>query len=251
MKFLVVGNVLGDFEKLNQYIDRVKPNYVLCVGNFGVIKPGSKLPKYFIGDLTPLISNKIQFKVPVYFVRGPKDNVDICHKLPQHSEDIPKLDIKNLYYIPNGDVYSFMNVPGDSIPISCIRIAGLGGTYSTNNFGHKLIDYNKYFTSYEVEEIKNKGNREDIHILLMNDLIENFNKHEITFNEKLQSLFSCTNSFYCFLGNYHWWGKSKLCGTNIVSMPTIDKGYVVLDTSKEWDAEAVRFDIIGGVDVNR
>jgi len=236
VKILVVGNTQGKLHKINEYIKKSGADFVLCTGDFGILyKNENKLPK-FIKDnqFYKYLYGEEKFIVPVYAVRGPHDNLSFIRQIYDHS-----LQINNFTLIKDGETIELKKNE------ESIIVGGLGGSYSYKYYNHtKLFGYEKrHFNITMVNQLK----KANINILLLYDIIDNHKKNSVHFSSEMFSLLRTVRPYYTIVGKYNWWGAVKIFPTsNFITIPSIDNGYLIIDT-KDWRAEAVRLDLnIGG-----
>jgi len=238
MKILVVGNTHGKVSIINEYLRKSQADICLCVGDVGIFyntRSFKQLPKSFIANEFPYFLSGIKrFCKPVVAVRGAHDNISLCHRLQDNKFIIP-----NFTLLKDGSFISVSNITLDkTFPMKEIVIGGVGGSYSFKSYIED-INNNRNFCKQHIDNIK----RNNLNILIMHDLINESNRKRIIFSDDDFDLMKKTNPFYCFVGKYNWWGASKIENTNVVLVPEANKGYIVINTFKDWNAEAVRFDL--------
>jgi len=238
MKILVMGSAQGDLDIINQYAGRSNADIVLCTGDLGIFyrrEDFKKLPKTFKNNnFCDYLEGKKKFIKPVYTVRGSHDNLSLCHKLQKKD-----IDIDNFHLISDGNTVSIKSTT------TKFTIGGIGGSYSPKHYHcDKLIgNKRRHFIAKDIEKLS----KQKIDILLMHDLVGENNKKKIIFSNEVFALVDSCRPFYCIVGKYHWWGYSKISSSNFVTVPFAEKGYLLIDTDREWDAEGIRFDLdIGG-----
>lgn len=242
MKILVLSDLHGDIDLVNQYIEASNCEYVLSCGDFGIFgrfDETKNLPKPIRknkGNFYEYLEQTKKFKVPVITVYGAHENHSLVKKIVNKSIVIPNFSI-----VPNGK----------TVKINSFTIGGMGGTYSpVAYYKDSLIGYDRrHFLKNEVEELKKKK----CEILLMHDLIGGCQSKRINFSNETNSLFGHVLPFYCFLGKYHWAGSVKIPVNDISSrknfhmmavvlLPKACDRYLILDTDT-WDAQMIQLDI--------
>lgn len=224
MKILVIGNLWGDIDLINKYIKESDIDLVLSTGNFGIFKEGHKPKGFIYNTFSDYFSGEKEFLKPVYAIRGSHDNLFLCNKLYNN-----ELLVYNFTLLKNGEKYIYKEV----------SFGGIGGSYSPKKYFLNDKKLNKNFNQQEIRELEKK----QINILLMHDLIGQCSKKKIIFSDDTYSLFDKTAPFYCLIGKYGWWGKSNLINKNVVVLPDAKKGYLVIDTSDEWNSKGIISDL--------
>jgi len=231
MKILIIGDIHGDLDIVNQYVDKSKCDIVLSVGDVGIMYRNHQrsLSKYsFNSNFYEYLEGKKKFNIPFYTVYGTHDNYGLVERIIEKD-----ICVDNFHIIENGTIKEHEK----------IKIAGIGGSYSEKTFNsNKFTGYNRrHFTKSQVEKLK----QGKFHILLLHDVIGKCSKKKVKFSQDTINLLRFSECLYCFIGQYHWWGCAKLPGVNVVIMPKAQDGYMILDTDNEWSAEGIRFDLKG------
>lgn len=242
MKIIVIGNTLGDLDVINRHLEHSGADIVLCTGDVGILpQKHQSVPRFFTNNnFYEYLYGEKWFNKPVYAVRGAHDNIALYLDII-HNEGW----IKNFLLIPDGGTVTIPQNTTDSIGLKAIRIAGIGGSYSDVVFNKEKseLEYKdkRNFNKHDVSKLE----EERIDILLMHDIIGGCNSKNIDFSEDMCRFVYAKNPLYCFVGKTGWWGYSKLGDTRFVSLPNADKGYLLIDTGKEWNATGIRFDFEG------
>lgn len=233
MKILVIGSTLGNLSLINEYVYQTGCDIVLCTGDVGIFPRGAHFPKsFYVGRFEEYINQYRDFICPVYAIRGPHDNLSICKKLWNK-----EIKVYNFTLLKDGESVSIKNNTKDDIPVRDIVIGGIGGSYSPKYYDN--IEITRCFNKNNVESLKNK-----LHILLLYDVIGNISKKKILFSDEFYSLLDITSPFYCIIGKYNWWSSSKIPGTNIVVLPSANRGYLLIDTHDEWNSKVTSYETI-------
>ena len=239
-----MGSTQGDLNIVNEYIYKSGADIVLCTGDLGIFyrkEDFKKLPKTFKNNnFCDYLEGKKSFDKPVYTVRGPHDNLSLCRKLANND-----IHINNFTLIPDGNTVSIKSTTEDGLTGKTITVGGVGGSYSPKHYHSNKLTGNKkrHFTFKDIKKLLNNH----INILLLHDLVGDNNRKKIIFSDEVFSLIDSCRPFYCIVGKYHWWSHSKLSSSNLVTVPFAEKGYLLIDTNNEWNAEGIRFDLdIGG-----
>lgn len=123
-KLLVVGDVHGKFNYLENLINTTECFAMIVAGDFGFWKAQHFFPST---DEQSFVHQFYDFNVPVYFVDGNHEDHNSLEALvEQHGKDTP-IDVGgNCWYIPRGCVFHLTN----PITNKSTTILGLGGAYS-------------------------------------------------------------------------------------------------------------------------
>lgn len=234
MKILVVGDVFGRVDLINEYLKKSDADIALCTGEIGIGKKNdwnAKNPYYFDihHEFFGYMSGKKKFIKPVISTYGRSDNFSEIRSIFNGATKI-----ENFTLLQNGEPVSVKNNTQDELPISNIKIAGIGGVYSPKSYKSDSDNYLRHFHISHIEKLQRSG----AHILLMHDLIGGCTKKRVMFSEDTYRMLESINPLYCFVGNYHWFTHAKILGTRMVVMPKIQSGYLLIDTNNEWNAEA-------------
>ncbi len=241
MKLLVLSQVNGDIDLINEYALKTKCDAVLCAGGLGIyyrFDETKNLPKKVrLGNFHEYMGRYKYFTVPVFTVRGSHDNHSLVDRIIRREIRIPNFNI-----IDNGETAEFKSV----------KIGGLGGTFSPVSYNKdRLTGYKKrHFSKNQVEKLKKKS----CDILLMYDLIGECNARQVTFSSETDKLFTSIKPHYCFVGKYNWSGFQKIpLNTQddkiieymaVVMLENSKESYLVLDT-ETWDAEVISLMMLG------
>jgi len=222
MKILVSGNTKGNLCLLNKYIKEEHVDFAVCSGDFGISLRNTKTNS----DFYKFLEGREKFVKPVITIRGANDNLYLYRQLCKKS-----IQVDNLTVLRNGEVYTQ----------GSIKIGGIGGTYSPKCYSkEKLVGGEKrHFTKKETSYLYNSG----LDILLMHDFMGGCSKRRVKYSEETLGFIEKIMPYYCVVGKYDWWGASKMIGYNIVVMPSLEKGYLIIDSNNEWNSKGVRFDL--------
>lgn len=244
MKILIMGSTQGDLSIVNHHAEKSNADVILCTGDLGIFyrkEDFKKLPKSFkSNNFCDYLEGKETFIKPVFSIRGAHDNLSLCNKL--YNKDI---HIENFTLIPDGEIIKIHNDKNDILSGKEIVVGGIGGSYSPKYYDYENLTGNKrrHFISKDIEKLQ----KNSVHILLMHDLIGDNNRKKILFSNEVFKLIDSCRPFYCIVGKYHWWSYLKISSSNFVTVPFADRGYLLIDTDNEWNAEGIRFDLdIGG-----
>lgn len=227
MRICIIGNTLGNLDRINQYAKQSKADLVLCSGDFGILPNNFyEIPEFFDNNnFNDYLMGDKSFDVPVVSVYGPHDNISMKEKI--YSGDFY---IDNFTLLKNAEI----------VATNGVSICGVGGTYSPRVYekGYQKYRDGRHFTKEEIEKVKDSK----FDILLIHDLIGECTKKYVGFSEETDYMIYSTMPKYCFMGRFGWWGNVKNMYTMFVSCPTSDKGYMVLDTDT-WDSYGIRLDL--------
>jgi len=218
----------------------------LCTGDFGIFyrsRDGKSIPKMFDkNQFYEYLEGRKKFPVKILAVRGAHDSISLCRRIYREEIKIPNFKI-----LVSGDLVTIdisKDKNSNTINPSKIKIGGIGGSYSPKLYAKdKLIgNEQRHFNKKSIDRSKS------LDILLIYDLIGNCSKKKILFSEETRDMIGRISPIYCFLGKYHWWGYAKVGMTNVVLSQSIENGYLILDTDRDWRVEGIRFDIGGKID---
>lgn len=159
-KLLIVGDVHGEFDYLEDLIESTPCFAVIVAGDFGFWKAPPFAPH---PNGQQFIHQYYDFEVPVYFVDGNHEDHNSLEQLVEiHGKNSP-IDIgSNCWYIPRGCVFQLTN----PVTNKTISILGLGGAYSIDK--HLRVANVSWF---EQEQLRHKDiidlqPRDDIDIIV-------------------------------------------------------------------------------------
>lgn len=229
MKILVLGDIRGKCLYINDYLYKTNADIALCTGNMLLHNHTANN-----SDFPIFLQNQERFIKPVYSVTGPNDNYSVVDGLRKKRNP----QVHNFTVMENGAVIEVDNNTADNIPLSKIRIGGIGGSFAPQVYHNEELkgSHRRHFTQKEVHALSNSG---EVHIVVLHDLPENIGKTTIEFSNDTYDLLEKTNAMYCFVGHYGWFRHAKLGGCNLIVMPYAHEGCMVIDTAKDWDAEYI------------
>lgn len=254
MRIVAIGDVHGDVDIINTYLEKSGSDIAICTGDMGMFYRTSKssyIPKQFLSksNFCEYLEGKKTFIKPVYTVYGVHEDHSLVRKLINRH-----IVINNFTVLDTGDVienqeikrdaiiYNKMHFSGDIVKVNNIKLGGISGSYSPNTYlKAKLMGHDrKHFAKFQIEKLKTQK----IDILLCHDLIDNCSRKMINFSQETTELFDAIGCKYCIIGQYHWWGCVKLTHypMNVISLPKAQDGYLIIETD-DWRAEGVRFDL--------
>lgn len=220
MKIVVVGDVMGRADLINQYLEESQADMALSTGDIGIFAYDQKLPKGFKeNQFSDYLTGYKKFIKPFITVYGEHDNFGLVKAMYDY-----RINIENFLLLKNTHEITF----------DMTTIKGIGGSYSNTVYknGRNCKEDSRNFSRAEVEVAKqNKAQ-----ILLLHDLIGPISKKEIIFSEETYSILDHIQPYYCFIGRRDWFGHVQLFETTrAVVMPRAEKGYLLLD-NETWDA---------------
>ena len=224
MKIVCIGNLFGEIDIINEYIEEANADIALLMGNIGIFyrNKDKNLPKSFVDNqFYKYLEGRVRFTAPVFTIRGPHDNFDLAEKI--EDQDIV---IDNFHVIRNGEVVYYDGV----------NIGGVGGAYSPVAYElDKLTGvYKRNFNKKQFSALMGKK----VDILLLHDVMGDCSKKRINFSDSFLECIASCRPFYTLVGRFGWWAHAQLQYGNCLVFPNAKDGYVILDT-ETWDAEGV------------
>lgn len=204
MKIIVIGDIHGEFPKLDKILDSTSADLYLQVGDMA----GSLLNLEY-----PDISK------PVYFIAGNHEREDTLE--PYNDTPIDKIfEIKkNLWYIPLGHHFNYKG----------INIGGLGGNYSPTRYNLKRCDLSgkrrRHYTQYDVDKLLKL---DSLDILLTHEAPSpHLVKYLIEYEEdigryEITDIINNLNPKYHFYGHHHHYRLNKIGRTLSFCVPIYD-----------------------------
>ena len=193
MKVCIIGDIHGNFPKLDEILEETVADLYLQVGDLGAIDD--------IDD-----NSYTPFQKPIYFIPGNHESWDEIEKF--HDSDINNIPEirKNLFLIPFGHWFIHKG----------LKIGGLGGNYSMKRFtwyrGQLQHERRKH---YVISDVKKMMTANSVDILLTHEApypfkyfpgMEDMGRPEInTILEKLKPK-------YHFFGHHHKYWRNELYG---------------------------------------
>ncbi len=173
MKIIVIGDLHGDYERLQDIMNGTNADIYLQVGDFA----GDE-------DYYP------DLEKPLYFIRGNHECFDILDRYQKPAEIQ-----RNLIYIPNGEV----------VEVDGIRIGALGGNYSPVSFLKKRSELSgKRRAHITAEDYKKALRMENLDILLTHEAPSPFHLRgkDVGLTIITSLLFALKPRFH-FFGHHH------------------------------------------------
>ena len=225
MKILVVGKCYGRLGFINQYIEESGAELVLAVSGVGATYNSMNDKEHFVDFL----NRKSSFSRPVVTIVGPYDDWGLTKLLIEK-----KLSVPNFYLLGRSikDTIDTMYVG-----LRGVTISGIGGTYSPNSYNQNSVT-GQHQRHYRKKDIDNLASFRS-HIVMMYDVIGESAKNKVDFGDDTIRLFREKRAFYTFIGKHSWFGYVNTGHHNVLTMPPIHKGYLIIDTAQEWNATCV------------
>lgn len=227
MKILVVGKCRNNLNYINQCAEESNSDLVICPSGVGILHQHQNDKKHN-GAFYEYLKRKKHFIRPTISLIAPYDNWELAKNILQKDLEIP-----NFYLLGRN------NESIDTLytALRGITVSGIGGTYSPTSYCQDQTT-GSHKRHYRKKDILNLQ-RFHSHILLMYDIMGDCSKNKIEFDNDTLLMFRDIKPLYTFVGKYDWFGCASLEHHNVMTMPAINKGYLVIDTEKEWDANYV------------
>lgn len=260
MKFAVFGDVHAQLKLLASLIAmNPQVDYALQCGDLGVWKEEDFLNWGYIVDksghwdiydtmapFSDVESGALKFEKPLVIITGNHEN--FFYRDLINWEELKK----------EGVIWLSPNEPSFSIPNQPIRVGGLNGCFSYKVYIGKHQRSRKVnvkpMTPPHIEEYLNKVMGRDprgrftekdienvkkckVDILLLHEPpIGLFSSGELPIKQKpgaspINDLIEEVQPRYAFVGHMHQWAEMTLGKTRVVALPSIEKGYAILDYS--------------------
>ena len=273
MNICAAGDVHGRIDKfyrsIKKFESELKINFdaVLQVGDFGIWIDENYhdgVTKFHsrsgTGDFPAWYREKKSVPVKTYFVNGNNEDFNFLNSV-KLSGDFEIL--KNLFYIPNGTVAEIeikMNakkekaengnggkISGDGVNNGkeCLIVAGIGGKYDPEHFGHNEAD--RYYTKREIDNLlryadENKGKEDkSIDIFISHDapegvLIEDNDKNRYYPKAVgLREVILKIKPKMVFFGHHHGICKSEIEGIPVYGLNVLGKKRALLSTVMKYE----------------
>ncbi len=248
MNICAAGDIHGRIDKfydcVKKFESELKINFdvILQVGDFGIWIDADYhdgITKFHsgMGDFPRWYREKKSVPVITYFVNGNNEDFNFLSSV-KLSGDLEI--IKNLFYIPNGNVAKINIDDGQLI------VAGIGGKYDPEHFNYKEAD--RYYTKSEIDDLlryaeENKG-REDknIDIFISHDapegvLIEDNDKNRYyPKTAGLRDLILEIKPKMVFFGHHHGICKSEIEGIPVYGLNVLTRKGSLLSTVMKYKA---------------
>ncbi|MCL4428107.1 MAG: metallophosphoesterase [Deltaproteobacteria bacterium] len=247
MNICAAGDVHGRIDKfygcIKKFESELKINFdvVLQVGDFGIWTDENYhdgITKFHkgTGDFPVWYREKKPVPVKTFFVNGNNEDFNFLNSI-KLSGDFEIL--KNLYYIPNGQVVEI------KINIERLIVAGVGGKYDPEHFGHNEAD--RYYTKLEIDNLlryadENKGKEDkNIDIFISHDapegvLIEDNDKNRYYPKAVgLRDLILKIKPKMVFFGHHHGICKSEIEGIPVYGLNVLGKKGALISTVMKYD----------------
>jgi len=236
MKWLIVGDIHGEFRAINYNLNRIegKVDYDLIIqlGDFGFWKDALQRSKKKFPEMC---------KKPIYFIRGNHEEYSRYKRGKQRGpffNDYEGIIVPN-YFDKCKNIPRYIN--DEMVEMDGLKVLGVGGAKSMDR-EFRILGY-----GWWREEEVNKENVESIirdnlkpDIILSHDAPTQFFKRSEykgrfanrAGDKYLGKLYAQIKPRYWFFGHFHthmeW--KDDESGTKFVGFPSYNKGYRVFDT---------------------
>jgi uncharacterized protein len=203
MEICVIGDIHGNFPKVDEILETTNADLYLQVGDLGAIDILDEK------SYTP-------FQKPIYFIPGNHENYDYIEEYHNtYIHDTPMIR-KNLYLIPYGHYFNYKG----------LTIGGLGGNYSPKRYewnrDNLYMDRRKHFVKDDVDRLKTAKH---LDILLTHEAPKPFryfpNMYDLGvkyINELLDEL----KPKYHFFGHHHKYWEKQINDTQCYCIPICD-----------------------------
>jgi len=259
VRFLILGDLHGRLKMINTITEKHQEiDYVLQCGDFGIWnKKDFENWGYIICnkhhyDVTDtmlpfeeIVDGNYIFNKPIIFITGNHENFDY--------RDSIDWDIMFKKY----SIYFIKNSLNVAIPNKELSITGLNGCYSYKIYSggyqkekrlkckpqtpphiEKYLneimgrDSRGRFTSEDIEKLK----KIKTDILLLHEYpLEVLNEGELSIKQKpgcspVSELIEEMQPKFAFAGHMHIWSEKQFGKTKFIGLPSIERGYIILDT---------------------
>lgn len=216
-RVLAVGDLHGRLGMLEELILRhTDIDFVLQAGDFGAYRDDGEccgIPprRRHWSEFSLYLDGRRRFAKPVFFVKGNHEHfklLDDAEAWAPKSGPVPIAD--NLFYIPNGQVYTLHGV----------TVAGLGGNYSAACHRRPRGGLRRrHFSEAEIQEILRHRGKVDV--LLTHDVGEGMIPSFRGLSQELLDLGIRLRPTWWIHGHFHCYHEADLGFTRVVGLDAV------------------------------
>jgi hypothetical protein len=213
MKYMVCGNVFGDFELLKHDSEFMEADAVLICGNVG-IERGGGFEKFW--------NEELKIKAPVFCVTGKHEDFGYVKELKEIIEPV-KSSMRMPFYFLDPTYVSLRHKDPNRDP----WVSGVSGTYSEKFYLSDSAPA-RHMTRKQLYSIK-----KNLDIVLLHNVPGKLGKtNGVNFDLDFFTFLEEKEPRYVFVGGYGFNNYSffPYLKTTVLFLSSLERGYAIIDT---------------------